>query len=108
MSQETWVFPGSECVPVEEVFEGLGYTSPKDVANKVATVSLWLSVVGLLLIVVQPISFTLGLVGYARSRRSPDNVGHRESLAAIVLSVLGVSLWGILWGAVNVVPIVLG
>lgn len=88
------VFPGTERVDAAAVFAMGGYTAPKPIANPVATVALWLSVLAMpLLGIFCPVPLVLGIVGLARSHSLPGQVGRHESTAALVLSGGALAWW---------------
>lgn len=88
------VFPGTEGVDAAAVFAMGGYTAPKPIANPVATVALWLSVLAMpLLGLFCPVTLVLGIVGLARSSGLPGQVGRHESAAALVLSGGALAWW---------------
>ena len=88
------VFPGTERVDAAAVFAMGGYTAPKPIANPVATVALWLSVLAMpLLGLFCPVTLVLGVVGLARSSGLPGRVGRHESAAALVLSGGALAWW---------------
>ncbi|RRR26420.1 hypothetical protein EHS14_08975 [Schaalia georgiae] len=95
------VFPGTERVDAAVVFAMGGYTAPKPIANPVATVALWLSVLAMpLLGFFCPVPLVLGIIGLTRSHSLPGQVGRHESAAALVLSGGALAWWVVMYAIV--------
>ena len=95
------VFPGTERVDAVAVFAMGGYTAPKPIANPVATVALWLSVLAMpLLGFFCPVPLVLGIIGLNRSHSLPGQVGRHESTAALVLSGGALAWWVVMYAIV--------
>lgn len=95
------LFPGTERVDAAAVFAMGGYTAPKPIANPVATVALWLSVLAMpLLGFFCPVPLVLGIIGLTRSHSLPGQVGRHESAAALVLSGGALAWWVVMYAIV--------
>lgn len=78
----------------EEVIQDYGYQSPPPLANKLASVALFLSVFSLVVPVLWPFALVLAIFGLAKAflmRR----VGMNQVVAALVLLALGALVWGV-------------
>ncbi|WP_131333632.1 hypothetical protein [Schaalia vaccimaxillae] len=93
VAPEEFVFPGSDRVNPAEVFAGPGYTSPRGVDNGLASAALWLTVAGMIVPFLLPISAVMGVIAYLRARNLHGRVGQREALGATAISSVVAALW---------------
>lgn len=88
------VFPGTDRVNPASVFAAPGYTSPAPVSTATAALSLWLSAACLVIFPLGLIfTLVLGALSFFHARRN-EGVGARPALGGIVISLVGMLLWG--------------
>lgn len=90
------VFPGTEEVDQYALFSSPGYASQPPRVNPMANVALWLAASSLLLFFLSPFSLVLGGVALTRSTRL-KGVGRRQSIAALVISMISMVCWLLLY-----------
>lgn len=89
-------FPGTEDVDPARVFATPGYTGPQPPSTAMAQTALWLAVPGLVLPIFLPLAVILAGVALLRARRT-RHAGHHTALAALIVSLVGILLWGALY-----------
>ncbi|QPK81475.1 DUF4190 domain-containing protein [Schaalia sp. ZJ405] len=95
LAEESSQFPGTENVPLAQVFEGPGYTSPARVTNALAYHALNLTIAGVIIAVLLPVSLILGVVALIKAQRLPQKIGERAALGATVVSAIALILWAL-------------